>query len=297
MRPRRPRWYFAVVLSAGLAGSLASVGCEAGGAGEGPGHRAQRLALTPQQELEMGREASQEVLSHPEKYGAPLPANTRPVERVTDISRRIVRAAHIEPLQREVNFRLQGWAFEWQVHVLQNRQRNAFCLPAGKLFVFTGILPVAENDSQLATVLSHEISHALAHHSSERLAQEERYRRQFAMVGDAMSGMDSQQRGSFLSVLGLFQSKRHDREQEMEADHIGVFLMTFAGYEPEQAVRFWERMQRASGGQDPPEILSDHPSTAHRIEAMRDKWVPQAVAGKRAYDEGRIAPAPAERGQ
>ena len=120
------------------------------------------------------------------------------------------------------------------------------------------------------TVLSHESAHALAHHSSERVA-----RKQMNQGG-----------------LGGIWSKAYDREEEAEADHIGLFLMTFAGYDPEEAILFWERMQRATSDQARlPEILSDHPSDAHRIQNMKG-WVPKAKAAKRAFDEGRIAPVP-----
>src|SRR5262249_31818251 len=152
-----------------------------------------------------------------------------------------------------------------------DRQINAFCLPGGKIAVYTGLLRVVENDDQLATVLSHEIAHALAHHASERIARAKN-----------VPGGES--------ILSQLINKKHDREQEAEADKIGVFLMTFAGYDPREAVAFWERMQQAHQGA-PPEILSDHPSDAHRIQAMQDN-VRRAMAGKKAFDEGRIAPAP-----
>src|SRR5207247_6564496 len=130
------------------------------------------------------------------------------------------------------------------------------------------LLPVAASDDQLATVMSHEIAHALAHHASERLA------RQQSEGGDLLS-----------ALVG----KAHDRRQESEADHIGLFLMTFAGYDPEQAVVFWERMKQAAKGQSRPEILSDHPSDDRRMEQMK-QWVPYALAAKKAYVEGKIAP-------
>jgi predicted Zn-dependent protease len=237
------------------------------GQGEGPGHRQQALALSPKEELELGRQAYKEVLSNPQEYGRVLPADSPDVRRVREIARRIIQAAGIEPLQREINLR-KGYRFEWEVNVLDNKQVNAFCLPGGKMVVFEGILPVAQNDDQLATVISHEMSHALAHHSSERVA-----RREFSTGGP-----------------GGFWSKGYERADEAEADKIGLFLMTFAGYDPDQAVQFWERMQRASGNQRRlPEILSDHPSDAHRIQAMRE-WVPRAKAAKQAYDEGHIEP-------
>jgi metalloendopeptidase OMA1, mitochondrial len=234
--------------------------------GEGPGHRPQTLALDSQQELELGRKAYKQMLANPREYGRVLPADSPESRRVRGIARRIVQAAGIEPLQREINLR-RGYQFEWEVNVLDKEQINAFCLPGGKMGVFKGILRVAQNDDQVATVLSHEISHALAHHTSERLTRNQLNH----------------------GALGVIWSKSFDRKEESEADHIGLFLMTFAGYDPAEAVRFWEQMQRA-GGQQLPEILSDHPSGAHRIQNMR-QWVPRAKDAKRAFDEGRIAPA------
>jgi metalloendopeptidase OMA1, mitochondrial len=258
---------FCICLSAGLVGFGCDVPSGAESGGEGPGHRAQRLGLSPQQEVELGRQAYKQVLTNPNKYGRVVPRDRPECQRVRGIVERIIHAAGIEPLQREINLR-QGDQFEWVVNVLDKDQVNAFCLPGGKMVVFKGILPVATTDDQLATVISHEISHALAHHSSERVARQE---------------MNQQGPG------GIW-SKAFDREQEAEADHIGLFLMTFAGYDPEAAIRFWERMQQATGGQQMvPEILSDHPSDAHRIQSMK-AWIPKAKAAKQAFDEGRIKP-------
>jgi predicted Zn-dependent protease len=105
--------------------------------------------------------------------------------------------------------------------------------------------------------------------------------------------MDPGQAAVLIQLIGgvsQFRGLGYSRDLESEADHIGTFLMTFAGYDPEAAVRFWERMARAGRGQHPPEILSDHPSDEHRIAQIR-RWVPIAKEAKRAYDEGRIAPA------
>jgi predicted Zn-dependent protease len=232
--------------------------------GEGPGHRAQQLGLRPEQELELGEQAYHQVLR--ESRGRILPADDPRVQRVRSITRRIVQAAGIRPLQHEINLHLQGYRFEWEANVIDDRKVNAFCLPGGKIAVYTGILPVAQNDAQLATVLSHEVAHALAHHSNERIALQESGR------------------------VGVLAEKAFSRGQEAEADHIGLFLMTFAGYDPEEAIRFWVRMSRASQGAGRvPGFLSDHPSDADRIRNMQ-QWVPRAIAGKRAFDEGRIAP-------
>jgi predicted Zn-dependent protease len=231
--------------------------------GEGPGGREQTLALSPAQELNVGRKAYAEVLQ--DYRNRILPDGHPDVQRVNRVVARLAKAAQIEPLQREIHLRIQGYVFEWEVRVVQDRQVNAFCLPAGKIVVFTGILPVAATDDQLATVLSHEMAHALAHHGSERVARE--------------------QAGG-----GKFTQLKYDRFQESEADHIGVFLMAFAGYDADAAVDFWRRMERLSGGGQPPEILSDHPSHESRIRKLAD-WAPQAKAAKRAFDEGRVAPA------
>jgi predicted Zn-dependent protease len=252
----------------GLALAIALVaGCgfpfgedEAARRGEGPGGREQPLALSPTEELQVGRQAYRDVLQ--EYRDRVLPENHPDVRRVKRVVDRLAAAAKIEPLQREINLHVQGYVFDWNVSVVQSRQVNAFCLPAGEIVVFTGILPVAATDDQLATVLSHEMSHALAHHGSERVAREQQ-------VGN-----------KFLQL-------RYDRYQESEADHIGVFLMAFAGYDPYQAVEFWLRMERLTQGGQPPEILSDHPSHETRIKQLR-AWAPRAAAAKQAYDEGRV---------
>jgi predicted Zn-dependent protease len=232
--------------------------------GEGPGHRRQQLGLRPDEELALGQQAYAEILG--KERGHILPADDPQVRRVRGICKRIVRAAGIRPLQREINLHLEGYRFEWAANVIVDRKVNAFCLPGGKIAVYTGILPVTENDDQLATVLSHEIAHALAHHSNERVTRAESGR-----------------------VNVLF-DKAYDRQQESEADHIGVFLMTFADYRPQEAIRFWENMTRATqGGGRIPEFLSDHPSDERRIQNMKE-WVPRALAGKKAFDEGHIAP-------
>jgi predicted Zn-dependent protease len=202
------------------------------------------------------------------------------------VGKRIVSAAETEPLQREINLRMQGYRFEWEFDVFENDQVNAFCLPAGKVGVFTGLLEQLEpSDDQLAAVISHEVAHALAHHASERLARYDRLR-------DAADGLQSNALSE--EVIGILVPAlrigdlAHDRQQESEADHIGVFLMAFADYDPHQAVAFWEQMNRGAGRRgQPPEILSNHPSNARRIAQLRE-WVPMARGAKKAYDEGNI---------
>jgi predicted Zn-dependent protease len=233
--------------------------------GSGPGHRPQPLRLKPEQEYELGQKAYRQILEEARRKDALLPQSSRSVQHVRRVGERIVEAVRIEPLQREINLHLQGYRFDWQFNVIQSRQVNAFCLPGGRVAVFTALLEIVQSDAQLATVLAHEIAHALAHHANERIAIEESGR-----------------------VNWLYR-QAYDRQQESEADHIGLFLMTFAGYDPDEALDFWQRMERLSRGGELPEILSNHPSDRRRIDQLR-KWIPQAKAGKDAYDHHRIAP-------
>jgi predicted Zn-dependent protease len=261
----------ALVAALSIGACLTGLACEgpAEERGEGPGHRAQVLALNARQELELGRQAYREILSNPQKFGSVFPADAPETERVKGVATRIVKATEIEPLMREMN--LHPGRFDWEINVLDSPQINALCLPGGKMAVFLGLLQVVQNDDQLAAVIAHETAHALAHHVSERIAQSQ--------------GQNGR------SVLAELRGKAFDREQEAEADHIGVFLMTFAGYNPEEAVRLWERMEQVAAGRPHvPEILSDHPSDERRLRNIAS-WVPRALAAKQAYKENRIEPA------
>jgi metalloendopeptidase OMA1, mitochondrial len=267
----RAHWsHRAAALAAGVVASLVLVlvalGCggapdggePGGGQGQGPGHRAQYLALTPVQELAVGRKAYQEVL---DKYRGRIVRDGKEADAVKDVGQRIVKAAQIKPLQKEINLHFDERYMEWQFTLIDDKQVNAFCLPGGKVVVFTGLFRIVRDKDELAAVLGHEIGHALAHHASERI-----------------------NRGEDKGLGGL----AFERSQESEADHIGLFLMTFAGFNPEACIRLWEDMAQRHGGSTS-EILSDHPSDARRIAQMR-QWVPQAEAGFKAYKEGRIAP-------
>jgi predicted Zn-dependent protease len=264
------RRLFTVVLVA------AAVGC-APSDGAGPGHRAQRLALSPQQEYELGQQAFDEILRQARQKQA-LITSGRDVQQVRTVGQAIAGVATgssrmSQLLRREINLQIEGYRFDWEFVVIQSKQVNAFCLPGGKVVVFTGLLRLVDaegrgRDDWLATVLAHEIAHALAHHTSERLAREQL----------------TEWAGKVIGGVGQLANLPFERSQESEADHVGVFLMTFAGYDPRAAVAFWEAMARRGGGA-PPEVLSDHPSDARRVAQLR-QWSEQALAAKQAYDKG-----------
>jgi predicted Zn-dependent protease len=245
------------------------------------------LALSPEEELEVGREAYREILSRAEVLSPDDPA----VEHVRQVGNRLVLATKIRPLMREINLNEDGYRFEWEFNVLVSDRINAFCLPAGKVAAFKGLLQFVQSDDELATVLGHEMAHALAHHASERLALNPGEATAFRAVGGRLTSLDGPRRRSLISLLSPgteLESLSYNRFQESEADHIGVFLMTFAGYEPEAALSFWERMRDLSSGSlRLPEILSDHPADARRL-AQLQVWVPLARGAKEAFDKGQI---------
>lgn len=255
--------------------------------GEGPGGRPQPLALTPERELEVGREAYREILAEADV----LPADSPETERVRRVGERIAGATHIEPLMREIHLRDATRDFEWEFSVLESDRVNAFCLPGGKVAVYSALLDFVRNDDELATVLGHEIAHALAHHASERLAMNPGDSENLRVSGGHLDRLSkSQKQGLFnmLSPGATLDSLAYNRFQESEADHIGVFLMTFAGYDPEAALGFWDRMRSASSGQFRlPEILSDHPADARRMVQLQ-QWIPLAEGAEQAYTRGEI---------
>ena len=225
---------------------LPAAGCDAEPQGQGPGHRKQKLALSPEQELELGRKAYREILGESKV----LPQDSPQVRRVTKVGERIAGTVKIEPLMREINLDVKDYRFEWEFNVLEDRHVNAFCLPGGKVAVFT------------------------------RFAEGGRERRPAGRGprprGGPRAGTPRQRaagRGAARGASGMLaalREKAFDRGQESEADHIGLFLMTFAGYDPSQAVVFWKRMKQISDEQGRvPEILSDHPSDEKRIKQLR----------------------------
>jgi predicted Zn-dependent protease len=282
--------------------AAAALGCgpvpEPGRGGVGPGHRPQALALTPDQEYRLGVEAYQQVLHEAAGNGA-LVRTGPAVEHVRRVGQSIADMATGESrksqlLRREINLRTEGYRFDWEFAVIDTDQVNAFCLPGGKVAVFTGLLRVAgDRDDWLATLLGHEIAHALAHHASERIYRAEMSDRALKALLFGLGALGEQERDRLEGLLAAgtrFGSLPFDRRQESEADHIGVFLMAFAEppYDPRAAVEFWEAMARRGGGRLP-EILSDHPSDARRAAQLR-AWAEQAWAAKRAFEQGRTAP-------
>jgi len=167
------------------------------------------------------------------------------------------------------------------VTLLRKNEANAYCLPGGKIVVYTGILPLTRNDAGLATVLGHEVAHATAEHVAERIEREHLTQVAATIIAGGVAITPGQfiRVRALLGVGGDAASLPFSRSQESEADHIGLVYMARAGYNPREAVAFWKRMLRASREKQPPEFLSDHPSDKRRVEQIRE-WLPEA---ERAY--------------
>jgi predicted Zn-dependent protease len=268
--PRRIGIRLLPLVLAGLAAAfIAMKGCQ-----QGPFGRQQIVALNPQQEQQLGLQAYQEVLNQSDVVrGGPVEDAVR---RITD---RLVKATRNPDFLRVTGLR-QPPEFQWDVRVVRSQEVNAFCLPGGKMVVYTAILPVAETHAGLATVMGHEISHALAHHGAERMAQTQIVQVLLGGASGSLGDMDPRQRDEVLRVLNAgakFGILKYSRKHESEADHMGLFLMAAAGYNPQETVKFWERMQAATkGGGRPPEFLSTHPSHETRIRDLTG-WIPEAV--------------------
>jgi len=171
--------------------------------------------------------------------------------------------------------------YQWEYKLIDSKEVNAWCMPGGKIVVYSGILPITKDDAGLATVLGHEVSHALANHGAQRMSAAEL--QQLGAVGVAVAtgskSAETQQMwqqyygvGTEVGVMLPF-----SRGHESEADKIGLTLMAIAGYNPDDAIVFWQRMSSQAGGQKPPEFLSTHPSDATRIANLK-ALIPEAKA-------------------
>ncbi|NPA67029.1 MAG: M48 family metallopeptidase [Chlorobi bacterium] len=180
-------------------------------------------------------------------------------------------------------YQKNGWSsdlrgYKWEVNLVEDPQLNAFCMPGGKIVYYTGLLKVTTTDAEIAAVMGHEISHALANHGSERMTME--YGQQIGsiltMLATSKASPENQQKWAAIygygSTLGVILP--YSRTHESEADKMGQIIMAIAGYNPDAAANVWVKMQQL-GGQQPPEILSTHPSHERRMNNLR-KWAPEA---------------------
>ena len=171
--------------------------------------------------------------------------------------------------------------YQWEYKLIENKEINAWCMPGGKIVVYSGILPITKDDSGLATVLGHEVAHALANHGQQRMSAG--MLQQLGAVGVAAATGSTSQQTQQIAMTAYGATTQFggmlpfSRSHESEADKIGLTIMAIAGYNPETAITFWSRMAAASGGNKPAEFMSTHPSDETRIANIR-RLIPQAKA-------------------
>ncbi len=170
--------------------------------------------------------------------------------------------------------------FNWEFNLVEDNQVNAWCMPGGKVVVYTGILPVTRDENGLAVVLGHEISHAIADHGNERMSQALLQQYGGVALSVALQNKPQETQQLWMMAYGIGTTYGamlpYSRLQESEADHLGLIFMAIAGYNPEGAIDFWQRMEAASNGQKPPEFMSTHPSDETRIKHLQE-WMPEAL--------------------
>jgi predicted Zn-dependent protease len=225
--------------------------------------RKSHVALSTEQESALGLQSYQQILSQSQTIDS-----GPELEMVRRVVQRLAGATGEE-----------GKNFDWRVSLVQSDKINAFCLPGGKIVVYTGILPVANTEAALATVLGHEMAHATSRHGAQRMFEQNLAQTAMAGVAGSLSDMDHQKQVALMSAFGAGAQygvlMPFSRNHESEADHIGLIYMARAGYDPRESIAFWQRMEQASSAQ-PLEFLSDHPSHGTRIQQLQN-WMPQAL--------------------
>ncbi|MDO5506100.1 MAG: M48 family metallopeptidase [Pseudoxanthomonas suwonensis] len=238
--------------------------------------------LDAEQESAMGLQAYREILSQ-ENVIAP---NTPIAGEIRDIAQRLIaKIDEIEhALASERGLQPGDFAsgFNWEVNVIQSEQANAFALPGGKMAVYTGLVPVAQNTDGMAVVMGHEIAHALMRHGAQRMARGRL--EQIGQMAGAASGIDPQMQQVIYQAYGVSSALPYARGHESQADEVGLMLAAAACYDPREAVPLWERMGQLGGGRNPPEFASTHPSPATRIAHLQE-LMPKALEYRQRFCE------------
>lgn len=216
-----------------------------------------RVGMSTEQEAALGLQAYQDVLA----------------------SERVVESGPEFEMVRRIASRLasatgdQGADFDWRVSLVDSPQQNAFCLPGGKIVVYTGILGIAKTEAGLATVMGHEMAHATARHGAQRVFQGQLTQTALMGAQGALGDMDPSARNQVMAMLGAGAKfgvlLPFSRDHESEADAIGLHYMARAGYDPRESIAFWLRMSTLSNGGQPPEFASTHPSHESRIQGLQ----------------------------
>lgn len=247
-----------------------------------------RVPLSGRQQLNLIPESTMDQMAD-SQYRAFLSSNpvvTNPDNKNVEMVRRVGSriAAAVTQYLTEHNMADRVAGYQWQFNLVEDKQANAWCMPGGKVVVYTGLLPITQNETGLAVVMGHEIAHAIARHGNERMS-DALIAQGLQTLGAAALSNNQQAQNLFLQAFGIGGSLgmlAFSRRDELEADELGLIFMAMAGYDPRQAIPFWQRMAQLSQGSAPPEFLSDHPSDARRVAQIK-RLMPRALKYYKPY--------------
>jgi len=233
-----------------------------------------QLSLVSESELQlMATSQYQQFLSE----NKPLPSSNKDAAMVDRVGERIASAITKFYADQGKGAILEG--YKWEFNTVESKDANAWCMPGGKVVVYTGLLPITQTETALAIVMGHEIAHAIATHGNERMSQAMVQQLGGAALQVALAQKPEETKNLFLTSYGVTSTVAgllpFSRKQETEADEYGLIFAAMAGYDPQEAVPFWERMAK-SGGAGQPEFLSTHPSNQTRIRNIK-KFMPEAM--------------------
>jgi predicted Zn-dependent protease len=235
-------------------------------------NRKQFTAIPSSQMLSLSQENYQKVLSENK-----LSNNQNYVQMVNEVGQNIARAVEQYMRQNGLEERIKN--YEWEFNVLASDQKNAWCMPGGKIAFYEGIMPICEDKNGVAVVMAHEVAHALAQHGNERMSQQLALQMGGMALSEALETKKETTQQLAMVAFGVGSQLGvvlpYSRTHEKEADELGIYFMAMAGYDPRTSIEFWQRMQE-QGGQRPPEFLSTHPNPETRMGQLK-KHMPKAM--------------------
>ncbi|MGZ8543718.1 MAG: M48 family metallopeptidase [Flavisolibacter sp.] len=206
------------------------------------------------------------------------PSADRDAEMVKRVGQRV--AAAVTKYYNDNGFGSALEGYQWEFNLVNSKEANAWCMPGGKVVVYSGLLPITQNEAALANVIGHEIAHATFQHGNERMSQGLAQQLGGVALSVAVSSQPQATQNLFLQAYGIGSQVGvllpFSRKQELESDRYGMIFAAMAGYNPREAISLWQRMEKASNGQAPPEFLSTHPAPGNRIQQL-EKYLPEAL--------------------
>jgi predicted Zn-dependent protease len=236
----------------------------------------QQFKLVPESELQsMAVQEYQQFLSTNKVVS---PSADRDAEMVRRVGQRVASVVQQYFKGQGIGDQLEG--YKWEYNLVNSKEANAWCMPGGKIVVYTGLLPITQNEAALAVVVGHEVSHAIFQHGNERMSQGLVQQLGGVALSVAVANQPTETQNLFLQAYGIGSQVGvllpFSRKQELEADRYGLRWAAMAGYNPREAIPLWQRMEQMAAGNKPPEFLSTHPSEGHRIDELQ-KYMPEAL--------------------